>query len=118
MVALLSPWQDAAYHESLRADREKAAAEAEARAAAQAAAQLQAQLDAKAAGLPAEPAADEAGAVNLLVRLPGGGRLSRRFRQSDLLQARGCQGAGNVAPGGIRHSLPPAATCVLAVDLS
>lgn len=133
--------QDAAYYESLRADREKAeeaerqraeaaaaaaaasaAAEAEAAAAAAAAADLQAQLGAKAAGLPAEPAADEAGAVNLLVRLPAGGRMSRRFRQADPLQVWWC--AGGVGGGAVEREwrgrselLPPAAAAFLRCSL-
>ncbi|KAI7837176.1 hypothetical protein COHA_008969 [Chlorella ohadii] len=98
--------QDAAYYESLRADQEKAeAAERERREAEQAAAaaaaaaeaeerrqreetqRLERQLTSKAASLPAEPPADDAEAVNLMVRLPAGGRYSRRFRRSDPLQA-------------------------------
>lgn len=40
----------------------------------------------KAASLPPEPSADDAEAVSLAVRLPAGGRYSRRFRRSDTLQ--------------------------------
>lgn len=77
----------------------EAVAKAEARATREAAEALERQLAAKAAGLPAEPAADEAGAINLLVRLPGGGRVSRRFRQTDPLQVRAGWGVGHSADG-------------------
>ncbi|XP_024174684.1 plant UBX domain-containing protein 9 isoform X3 [Rosa chinensis] len=43
-------------------------------------------LDAKSASLPCEPAPDDENAVTLLVRMPNGSRLSRRFRKSDKLQ--------------------------------
>ncbi|KAM5555132.1 plant UBX domain-containing protein 8 [Rosa sericea] len=43
-------------------------------------------LDAKSASLPCEPAPDGENAVTLLVRMPNGSRLSRRFRKSDKLQ--------------------------------
>lgn len=98
--------QDYAYYESLRADKEKAEAaelqcreEREAAAAAQAAAQAEArqqaeeaerlerELRSKQASLPAEPLADDPEGINLAVRLPAGGRFSRRFRRSDPLQA-------------------------------
>ena len=37
--------------------------------------------------VPEEPAAEDADAVMLMVRMPDGGRSSRRFRRGDLLQA-------------------------------
>jgi len=122
--------QDAAYHESLAADRRKAeAAEAEARAAADAeaaargeaerqrcaredaaaaaAAEAEAaasRLRAKTAALPPEPEAGAADAVMVVVRMPGGGRLSRRFRQGDSLESLfnfvdGAGQGGEVPPG-------------------
>jgi hypothetical protein len=99
--------QDAAYHESLAADRRKAA-DAEAAAAAAAAGAAAAAAEAaraeraareaveakerrmreKQAALPGEPPADAADSLVMLVRMPGGGRLSRRFRQGDRLEVR------------------------------
>lgn len=62
-----------------RAAAEAAAAEANAEAAAaDAAARFQADLEAKRARLPPEPPAGASGAVDVMVRLPGGGRASRR----------------------------------------
>jgi len=62
-----------------RAADEAAAAQAgAAAAAADAAARFQAGLEAKRARLAAEPPAGAPGAVDVLVRLPGGGRASRR----------------------------------------
>lgn len=103
---ILREEQDAAYYESLRADQEKAeaaerqrreeeeaaaaaaaAAEAEARQKAEAAERMAQELRWKAASLPPEPPADDAEAVSLAVRLPAGGRYSRRFRRSDTLQS-------------------------------
>ncbi|CAI7884702.1 unnamed protein product [Closterium sp. NIES-53] len=46
----------------------------------------QRQLAAKEASLPLEPAAGEKGAITLMLRLPDGSRLSRRFLTSDTLQ--------------------------------
>lgn len=96
--------QDAAYEESLLMDKHKeeeeerlrraaeraaAAAAAEearkAREAEEAAAALERSLAEKEASLPPEPGPEEGDAVVLVVRLPKGGRLSRRFRQSDRL---------------------------------
>ncbi|CAH2071292.1 unnamed protein product, partial [Thlaspi arvense] len=48
--------------------------------------ELQRQLDAKEASLPKEPQADEENAITLLVRMPDGTRLGRRFLKSDKLQ--------------------------------
>ena len=48
---------------------------------------LQRELRSKAASLPPEPPAGDGSAVNLLVRLPSGGRYSRRFSSTDRLQA-------------------------------
>ncbi|KAL4436090.1 hypothetical protein ABPG77_005538 [Micractinium sp. CCAP 211/92] len=103
---ILREEQDAAYYESLRADQEKAeaaerqrreeeeaaaaaaaAAEAEARQKAEAADRLAQELRWKAASLPPEPPAEDPEAVSLAVRLPAGGRYSRRFRRSDTLQS-------------------------------
>ena len=47
---------------------------------------LERQVRSKAASLPPEPPADDSEAINLLVRLPAGGRYSRRFRRTDQLQ--------------------------------
>ncbi|GAB4814648.1 hypothetical protein N2152v2_001694 [Parachlorella kessleri] len=45
-------------------------------------------LNSKQAALPPEPANDGGdGVVNVLIRLPGGSRIGRRFRKSDLLQS-------------------------------
>ncbi|XP_058086722.1 plant UBX domain-containing protein 8-like isoform X2 [Magnolia sinica] len=44
-------------------------------------------LGAKQASLPQEPAADDASAVTLLVRMPDGNRHGRRFHKSDKLQS-------------------------------
>lgn len=52
---------------------------------------LERELRSKAERLPPEPAADDPDSINLAVRLPAGGRCSRRFRRSDPLQARGAQ---------------------------
>ncbi|KAK9842580.1 hypothetical protein WJX81_007176 [Elliptochloris bilobata] len=97
--------QDDAYQASLRADRQKAeaaaaaerdrkeaaaaseraaamAAAAEAQQAAEAAdaaARFQAGLEAKREGLPPEPPAGDPSAVDVMVRLPHGMRVSRRF---------------------------------------
>ncbi|KFM22863.1 FAS-associated factor 2-B [Auxenochlorella protothecoides] len=104
--AVLRSEQDAAFHASLQADRAKAeaargAAERaarEAREAAEAAEDRAAlerearearerDLDERAARLPAEPAAERPDAVRLLVRLPGGARLTRRFGAEDAVPA-------------------------------
>ncbi|KAL6774060.1 hypothetical protein ACKKBG_A23610 [Auxenochlorella protothecoides x Auxenochlorella symbiontica] len=104
--AVLRSEQDAAFHASLQADRAKAeaargAAERaarEAREAAEAAEERAAlerearearerDLDERAARLPAEPAAERPDAVRLLVRLPGGARLTRRFGAEDAVPA-------------------------------
>jgi len=98
--------QDAAYYESLeldklkaeeaeRAEREEQEALAKAqkeserieREAEEAAAALQCTLTAKEASLPKEPPLGDADAVQIVVRMPGGGRLQRRFRSGDLLSA-------------------------------
>ncbi|EFN59802.1 hypothetical protein CHLNCDRAFT_133523 [Chlorella variabilis] len=117
--------QDAAYYESLRADREKQeaaeraqreveeaarleaeAAEAEERRQREEAERLEHELRSKAASLPPEPAADDADAVNLAIRLPAGGRYSRRFRRADKLQSvfdfvdvQSGAGGGDILPG-------------------
>ena len=96
--------QDMAYHESLAADKMKAEAaaraeqeareEAEAiareverveREEAEAAAALERALRSKQAALPEEPPAGADNAVQIVVRMPSGTRLSRRFRQNDRL---------------------------------
>jgi UBX domain/UBA-like domain len=98
--------QDAAYYESLELDKLKAEEqerikreEREAMQAAQkdseriekeakeAAAALQLTLAAKEASLPKEPPLGDPDAVQIVVRLPGGGRLQRRFRSSHLLSS-------------------------------
>lgn len=48
--------------------------------------ELERQLDAKEASLPKEPQADEENAITLLIRMPDGTRLGRRFLKSDKLQ--------------------------------
>ena len=65
----------AAQRAAAQAAAEQARQEAE---AADAAARFQAGLDAKRARLMPEPPAGAAGAVDVMVRLPGGGRASRR----------------------------------------
>jgi len=98
--------QDAAYHESLELDKlkaeeaeriereerealEKAQKESERieREAKEAAAALQRTLTSKESSLPKEPPLEDADAVQIVVRMPGGGRLQRRFRSGDLLSA-------------------------------
>ena len=49
----------------------------------------QQQLAAKEASLPAEPPASDRSSVQLMVRLPDGTRLSRRFCKTDSVQVRG-----------------------------
>lgn len=108
---------DRAYEESLKADRAKAAAaeaaareaelaqqrardverlaaerkEREEREAAEVKSReersLREVLEAKTRALPAEPSSSNAGAINIMVRLPDGSRQSRRFLRSDPLQA-------------------------------
>ena len=97
--------QDQAYEESLAADKAKAdaaarakreveRAEREAREAEEAEKKRIAHeermheesLERKRRTLPAEPTGDEAG-INIMVRMPDGSRMSRRFRGSDHLQA-------------------------------
>ncbi len=71
--------RDEAAADARRAADDAAAAQAgAAAAAADAAARFQAGLEAKRARLAAEPPAGAPGAVDVLVRLPGGGRASRR----------------------------------------
>uniref|UniRef100_A0A0E0M3L5 UBX domain-containing protein n=1 Tax=Oryza punctata TaxID=4537 RepID=A0A0E0M3L5_ORYPU len=48
--------------------------------------ELESNLASKQASLPSEPAADEEGAVTLVVRMPDGNRQGRRFLKSDKLQ--------------------------------
>uniref|UniRef100_A0A0D9XFV0 UBX domain-containing protein n=1 Tax=Leersia perrieri TaxID=77586 RepID=A0A0D9XFV0_9ORYZ len=48
--------------------------------------ELESNLASKQASLPPEPAADEEGAVTLVVRMPDGSRQGRRFLKSDKLQ--------------------------------
>ncbi|KAF0924334.1 hypothetical protein E2562_010027 [Oryza meyeriana var. granulata] len=48
--------------------------------------ELESNLASKQASLPSEPAADEEGAVTLVVRMPDGSRQGRRFLKSDKLQ--------------------------------
>ena len=101
--------QDAAYHESLEADRRKAE-EAERKAREEqeaeaverremervesekkeAAAKLERTLTSKEAALPEEPVAGTEGAVEIVVRMPGGSRLSRRFHHHNSLSVRCC----------------------------
>jgi hypothetical protein len=98
--------QDSAYYESLELDKLKAEeadrveregrealekaqkeserAEKEAKEAADA---LKRTLTAKEASLPKEPPVGDADAVQIVVRMPGGGRLQRRFRSGNFLSA-------------------------------
>lgn len=104
---LLRQEQDAAYYESLAADREKAeAAERAQRDAAQAeslkqeeeqraAREEQRRQEAyeklirdKEASLPPEPPSDDDGAVMLVIRMPDGKRHGRRFSKSNKLEVR------------------------------
>jgi hypothetical protein len=48
--------------------------------------ELESSLASKQASLPSEPAADEEGAVTLVVRMPDGSRQGRRFLKSHKLQ--------------------------------
>ncbi|KAK9817835.1 hypothetical protein WJX72_002895 [[Myrmecia] bisecta] len=105
--------QDAAYYQSLRADQEKmqaaeetrrqaelaerqkreeeesaAAAQREAEAeAARKQRRLERQLKSKAQALPGEPPCDHPDALTVMVRMPNGSRISRRFVKDDPLQA-------------------------------
>ncbi len=98
--------QDAAYYESLELDKLKAeeaervereareareAAQLEAerieKEAKEAADALQRTLASKEASLPKEPPLGDADAVQIVVRMPSGSRLQRRFRSGDLLSA-------------------------------
>lgn len=98
--------QDQAYEESLAADRAKAeaaeraareaeeaarlereAAEAAERAAAEEEDRVKKLLETKAARLQPEPAAGTPGVVSVMVRMSDGSRISRRFHQTDALQA-------------------------------
>lgn len=49
---------------------------------------LERTLSSKTAALPPEPADGGEGVVNLMIRLPGGSRIARRFHTSDSLQVR------------------------------
>ena len=60
----------------------------------------QQQLAAKEASLPAEPPASDRSSVQLMVRLPDGTRLSRRFCKTDSVQVRG-EGRGEKTGGGV-----------------
>ena len=96
--------QDAAYHESLAADKRKAEEEERVarekqeieeverreterveREAREAAEKLERTLTAKKASLPVEPGVGTEGAVQIVIRMPSGSRLSRRFHQEDEL---------------------------------
>lgn len=69
----------------------------------------------KAASLPPEPPADDAEAVSLAVRLPAGGRYSRRFRRSDTLQVRAAAVFAGCCGCAVMSSLLPCCTRVSAV---
>mmetsp|Transcript_12266 Transcript_12266/g.36862 ORF Transcript_12266/g.36862 Transcript_12266/m.36862 type:complete len:466 (+) Transcript_12266:280-1677(+) len=103
---LIRQEQNDAYQESLRADRQRAQLEEAKQAAAVAAARAEAetkareeedrrvalehhaqQLAAKTAALPAEPPVGTADTTAVLVKLPDGTRLSRRFPKSTPLQS-------------------------------
>ncbi|GAX75728.1 hypothetical protein CEUSTIGMA_g3171.t1 [Chlamydomonas eustigma] len=98
--------QDQAYEDSLAADKAKAESEARARleaeraqrqaeeAAAAEARRLEMEekalkdiLERKQRSLPAEPSSSDSSSVNIMIRLPDGSRLSRRFCKTDPLQA-------------------------------
>ena len=118
--------QDAAYYESLAADQRK---EEEARrqvleeeemvriATAQAqleesrreeeARALHRRLSEKEAALPEEPPQDLPEVVTILIRLPGGGRVGRRFKRTDMISSLFdfvdvSQKGGDIMPGGYR----------------
>lgn len=103
---MLREEQDAAYYESLAADKEKEEAakraEREAEEAEKRAKQLEQKaiaeerkrkeeyermLEFKESGLPPEPDSNAEDAVMLVVRLPDGRRFGRRFRKSDRFEA-------------------------------
>ncbi|KAI3985405.1 hypothetical protein MKX01_033719 [Papaver californicum] len=103
---LLREQQDDEYLASLQADREKAEARILEEQAAREAAleeerkkeqeaqkklleeeEFERKLAAKEASLPQEPATDNENAINLLIRMPDGSRLGRRFLKSDRLQS-------------------------------
>lgn len=93
--AELREQQDADYHESLRADQLKEEALARQRQqeelaqqeAEEAARRLQQSLALKEASLPDEPSPEADDTVQLVIRLPEGGKLKRRFRTSHQLQS-------------------------------
>ena len=64
---------------------------------------LECELSSKAAALPPEPPATDSEAVSVAIRLPAGGRYSRRFLRTDTLQAVfdfvDVQSGGNVLSG-------------------
>ena len=90
---LLRQEQDAAYQESLIADQEKEKRQREASEAEEKERLLEKErrkayekwIENKSQSLPKEPDADQEEAVHLMVKLPEGGRLNRRFRRSDSL---------------------------------
>nr|XP_043640243.1 plant UBX domain-containing protein 8-like isoform X2 [Erigeron canadensis] len=98
---LIREQQDDEYLASLQADRQKELLEQAAREAAmeeerkmeeeakiklEQEQEAERQLAAKEASLPQEPTSDNENAVTLLVRMPDGSRLGRRFLKSDKLQ--------------------------------
>lgn len=98
--------QDAAYYESLQADMEREAAEAAAKQEADLAERrareveeaeeqrqreeqlrLERTISSKQASLPPEPEEGGEGVVSIMIRMPKGTRLNRRFRTTDSLQS-------------------------------
>ncbi|GMN68695.1 hypothetical protein TIFTF001_037751 [Ficus carica] len=82
-IRLLKEQQDAEYLASLLLDKKK---EEESHKKMLNEVECERTLAAKKASLPSEPASDDQNAVTLLVRMPNGSRLGRRFLKSDKLQ--------------------------------
>ncbi|XP_062090249.1 plant UBX domain-containing protein 9 isoform X5 [Humulus lupulus] len=80
---LLKEQQDMEYHASLLLDKER---EEESRKKIHSEMEYEKNLATKKASLPSEPALEDENAVTLLVRMPNGSRLGRRFLKSNKLQ--------------------------------
>ncbi|XP_062090251.1 plant UBX domain-containing protein 9 isoform X7 [Humulus lupulus] len=76
-------WKDMEYHASLLLDKER---EEESRKKIHSEMEYEKNLATKKASLPSEPALEDENAVTLLVRMPNGSRLGRRFLKSNKLQ--------------------------------
>lgn len=66
---------------------------------------LERTISSKAASLPPEPADGEEGVVSLMVRLPSGSRIGRRFLRTDRLQVGGLQAGARVGKAQVLETL-------------